>query len=148
MLGAPPEAVLLSQDTETVYPVSDDVPLSTHWSLAPCVNIRIIDVVVGLTEPGTLAQEIITSAPVANLHSISLTFDCEVGDDFESQVDFVAWEALESYLCDVADEKSKKDPPEVFAVTLLFVEKDGREVQIGMFLGELQKRGVLETGVW
>ena len=131
-----------------MYPVSDDVPLSTHWSIAPCVNIRDIDVVVeGLDDPGALAQEIITSAPVAKLRSIALTFDSDIKDELESRVHFGAWEVLESYLCYVADEKLKKDTPEEFTVTLFFTEEDGSEVRLGRFLGGLQKRGVLEATV-
>jgi len=133
---------------ETVYPVSDDIPLSTHWSMAPCVNIRDIDVVVeGLDDPGTLAEEIITSAPVAKLRSINLTFISDVKAELESRVHFEAWEALESYLCYVADEKLKKDTPEEFTVNLFFTKKDGSEVQLGRFLDGLQRRGVLDAKV-
>ena len=116
--------------------------------MAPCVNIRDIDVVVELSEPGALAREIVTSAPLAKLRSISLTFDCEIKADLESQVDFEAWEAFESYLCYVADEKLKKDPPEKFTVTLFFPEEGGAKVRVGKFLDGLQKRGVLETKLW
>ena len=105
-----------------------------------------IDVVVVLSKPGSLAEEIITSAPIAKLRSISLSFYCGAEGELDSQVDFAAWETLESYLCYIADEKLKKDPPEKFAVALLFNEKDGpSEVRLGKFLGELQKRGVLEV---
>ena len=148
LLEAPADLIQLREHVETVYPVSDNIPLSAHWSMAPCVNIRHIDVVVeGLGNPGTLAQEIITSAPVAKLRSVSLTFESDVKAELESRVHFEGREALESYLCYVADEKLKKDTPEEFTVTLFFTEKGGSDVQLGRFLDGLQKRGVLEVKV-
>lgn len=136
---------------EILFPIPDGIPLSNHWSMAPCVNIRDIDVTVGLRGPGLLAQEIVTSAPIAKLRSICLIFDCEVKADLEPQVDFEAWEAFESYLCYVADKKLKNDPPEEFTVTLFFtpfakrhLREDGGEVRPGKFLDELQKRSVLK----
>jgi hypothetical protein len=120
--------------------------------MAPCVNIRDINVAVEPIGPGALAQEIITSAPIGKLRSICLIFDCKVKADLESQVDFEAWEAFESHLCYVADKKLKKDPPEEFVVTLFFtpyakryIRKDGGEVRPGRFLDGLRKRGVLEV---
>ena len=140
-----------SDPIEVIFPIPDGIPLSMHWSMAPCVNIRDIDVAVEPSGPGALAQEIVTSAPIAKLRSICLIFDCKVQADLGSQVDFEAWEAFESYLCHVADKKLKKDPPEEFAVTLFFtphakrhIRKDGGEVRLGKFLGGLQKRGVLK----
>lgn len=54
--------------------MQDDVPRSTHWSIAPCVNIRDIDVAVEPTGPGALAQETVTSTPVGKVRSIGLMF--------------------------------------------------------------------------
>lgn len=123
-----------------------------HWSLTQCANIRDIDVAVEPRGPGALAQEIITSAPTAKLRSICLIFDCKVKADLASQVNFEAWEALESHLCYIADKKSKKDPPEEFTVTLFFtpfakryIARDGGELRLGKFLDGLQKKGVLEV---
>ena len=137
---------------ETISPVPGANPRSTHWSIAPCVNVRNIDVAVKPSGPGVLAQEIVTSAPVAKLHSIRLTFDVEVRADLGSQVDFRAWEAFESHLCYVADMKLKKELPEKFLVTLGFtpqavwqLKMDGGEVRLGKFLDGLQKRGALEV---
>jgi hypothetical protein len=120
--------------------------------MAQCANIRDIDVAVEPKGPGTLALEILTSAPIAKLRSVCLIFDCEVKADLASQVDFEAWEALESHLCYVADKRLKKDPPEEFVVTLFFtpnakrhIRKDGGEVRLGKFLDGLQKRGVLKV---
>ena len=139
---------------EYVLPVPDDIPLATHWSMAQCANIRDLDVAVEPKGPGALAEEIITSAPIAKLRSICLIFDCKVKADFSSRVKFEAWEALESHLCYVADKKLKKDPPERFAVTIFFtphakkyIMKDGGEVRLGKFLDGLQRRGVLEVKV-
>jgi len=135
-----------------VSPIPDDTPLSNHWSMASCVNIRDINVAVEPRGPGALAQEIVASAPIAKLRSICLIFDCKVKADLESQVDFGAWEAFESRLCHVADMKLKKDPPEEFIVTLFFtpyakryLRKDGGEVRLGKFLDGLRKRAMLEV---
>lgn len=137
---------------EAILPIPDDIPLSSHWSMAQCVNIRDIDVAVEPKVPGDLAQEIITSAPIVKLRSICLIFDCKVKADLASQVNFEAWEALERHLCCVADQKLKKDPPETFTVTLFFtpyakrhIGKDGGELRLGKFLDGLQRRGVLEV---
>lgn len=139
---------------EAILPIPDDIPLTTHWSMAQCVNIRDIDVAVQPEGPGALAQEIITSAPIAKLRSICLILDCKVKADLASQVDLGAWEALESHLCYIADQKLKKDPPEKFVVTLFFtpsakrhIRKGGGEVRLGKFLDGLQKRGVLKVKV-
>ena len=114
--------------------------------MAPCVNMRDIDVVVeGLDDPGTLAQEIITSAQAEKLRSISLTFDSDAKVELESRDHLEAWKALESYLCYAADEKLKRDTLEEFTVTSFFTEKDGSEVRLGKLLDGLQKRGVLEA---
>lgn len=139
---------------EAILPIPDAIPLSMHWSMAQCINIRDIDVAVEPKAPGALAQEIITSAPITKLRSICLIFDCNVKADLASQVNFEAWEALERHLCYIADQKLKKDPPEKFTVTLFFtpyakrrIRKDGGEVRLGKFLDGLQKRGVLEVKV-
>lgn len=119
--------------------------------MAQCVNIRDIEVTVESKAPGTLAQEIITSMPIAEINSISLIFDFKA--DLLFQADSKAWEALEDYLCRVADQKLKRDPPEKFTVTLVIlydkmnVRKDEGEVRLGKFLDGLQKRGVLEVKV-
>jgi len=137
---------------EAILPIPADILLSNHWSMASCANIRDIDVAVEPNGPGDLAQEIVTSAPIAKLRSVCLIFDCKVKADLESGVDFEAWEAFESHLCYVADRKLKKDPPEEFIVTLFFtpyakryIRRDGGELRLGKFLDGLQKRGVLEV---
>jgi len=137
---------------EAIFPIRDDIYLSYHWSMATCANIRDIDVAVEPSGPGTLAEEIVTSAPVTKLRSICLIFDCKVKADLGSQVDLEAWEAFENHLCYIADKKLKKDPPEEFTVTLFFtpyarrhIRKDGGEVRLGKFLDGLQKRSVLEV---
>lgn len=137
---------------DPTFPIPDDTPPSTHWSMARCTNIRDIDVAVEPKGPGALAQEIITSAPTAKLRSICLIFDCEVKADLASQADLRAWGPLESHICYVADRKLKKDPPEKLIVTLFFtpyakrcIRKNGGQLRLGKFLDGLQKRGVLEV---
>ena len=140
-----------SDPIEDFLPIPDDIPLSMHWSMASCTNIRDIDVAVEPSGPGALAQEIVTSAPTSKLRSICLIFDCRVRADLESEVDFEAWAPFESHLCYIADKKLKKDPPEEFTVTLFFtpcakqhIRKDGGVLHLGKFLGGLQKRRVLK----
>ena len=138
------------------YPVEDalpdHVPLSAHWSIAPCTNICEINMAVAPSGPGILAQEIITSAPTAKLRTVFLIFDCEIEADFESQINFEAWEAFENYLCDVAGQKLKKNPPEKFFVMLFFtpyatkyIREAGGGLRLEKFLDGLQKRGVLKV---
>jgi hypothetical protein len=138
------------------YPVEDaspdHVPLSAHCSIAPCTNICEINMAVAPSGPGTLAQEIITSAQTAKLHRVFLMFDCKIEADFESQINFEAWEAFEGRLCYVADRKLKRDPPETFVVTLLFtpyakkyIKEAGGELRLGKFLDGLRGRGVLKV---
>lgn len=135
---------------EAISSMPDDIPQCTRWSIASCENIRHIEVPVEPREPGALAQQIITSAPVTNLRSIGLFFDtCEMEGGFGSQAGFEAWEALENHLCYVADMKLKKNPPEEFTV-MLFINPygvgspGGGEDQLWKFMDGLQKRGVLE----